>query len=72
MTQANGDAIRQMTREQVDEIWRKADPTLVDDLAQAVARGCVACDVTLPRGGLTAITKSLLATLDQRKRTADA
>ena len=60
------------TREQVDELWRTSDPKLIDDLAQAVSRGCVACDVRLPSGCLTAITKSLLFTLDTRRRSADA
>lgn len=68
---ANGDAAT-FTREKVEAIWREADPALVDDLAQAIARGCVAYGVKLPSGCLTAITKSVLATLDRRRRAADA
>jgi hypothetical protein len=61
-----------MTREHVDELFRAADPRLVDDLAQAIARGCVAHGAKLPSGCLTGIVKSLLFTLDQRRRSADA
>jgi hypothetical protein len=56
------------TREQVDEIFRTSDTRLIDGLAQAVARGCIAYDVRLPVGCLTAITKSILFTLEQRKK----
>lgn len=66
------DPIKSMTREQVDAAFNAADPKLVDDLAQAVARGCVAHDVTLPPGCLIGIVKSLLVTLDQRRKSADA
>ena len=59
------------TREQVDDLFRKADPALVTDLAEAIARGCVSYDVRLPIGCLTAITKSILFSLDQRRKTAD-
>ena len=60
------------TRADVEEIWRKADPRLTDDLAQAVARGCVAYDMKLPHGCLTAIVQSILLTLEQRRLGADA
>lgn len=56
------------SREQVDALFSAADPRLIDDLAQAIARGCVAYDVRLPSGCLTAITKSVLFTLDQRAK----
>ena len=60
------------TREQVDEVWRRGDPALIDALAQAVCRACVAYDVKLPSGCLTAITKSILFSLEQRRKSADA
>lgn len=59
------------TREEIDSLFGATDPRLIDDLAQAIARGCVAYDVRLPAGCLTAITKSVLFTLDQRRRTAN-
>ena len=59
------------TREQVDLLFSSTDPRLVDDLAQAIARGCIAYNVRLPSGALTAITKSILLTLDLRRKTSD-
>ena len=61
-----------LERADVDAIWAAADPHLVDDLAQAVARGCVAYDTRLPPGCLTAVTKSVLVTLRLRRINADA
>ena len=55
------------SREQADKIWRTADPALVNDLALAVCRGLVAYDARLPSGCLTAITKSILFMLEERK-----
>jgi hypothetical protein len=54
------------TREQVDGVFLKADPGLIDDLGEAIARACVAYNVRLPVGCLTAITKSVLFALNQR------
>lgn len=60
------------TREHVEALFSAADPQLVNDLGQAVARGCVAFDHKLPPGCLLGIVKSLLFTLDQRRKAADA
>ena len=62
----------EQTREAVDEMWRTADPKLVNDIADAIARGCAAYSHRLPVGCMTAITKSLLFTLEQRRASADA
>ena len=62
----------EQTREAVDEMWRTADRGLVNDMAEAIARGCVAYDHRLPPGCMTAITKSLLFTLEQRRASANA
>lgn len=59
------------TREQIDALFSSTDPRLIHDLAQAIARGCISYDVLLPPGCLAAITKSVLFTLDERRRLAD-
>ncbi len=59
------------SREEIDALFRAADVGLIDDLGQAIARGCVAYDVRLPVGCLTSITKSVLFMLDQRRKHAN-
>ena len=55
------------SRQEIDALFRATDAGLIDDLAQAIARGCAAYDVLLPVGCLTAITKCILFTLHHRK-----